>query len=148
MKKKKILLIVISIIIICSIGVLTYKKFYNRIPNNWVLKIEPVYLDEPSNALYLYKNNRYIITNEYTVGFGNIVRNRGKLSYNVNYNEIVNNIKQDEIKINIKKENNELNKPSPMYSVTLEDGTRINISYSNTILELIKLIEYEKIFYN
>ena len=95
--KKKIFKILVLIMIILAIVITIFtirKKTYNKIEENWLLKISPRYLNSLANAVYLYEDS-YIITNCFTTSkWQNIVHKRGSLTKKVNDN-LITKIKQE-----------------------------------------------------
>ena len=66
--EKEILKILILIIIELTIGITIFvikHKIYNKIEENWIIKISPNYLYQQPNTVYLYEDS-YIITNCFT----------------------------------------------------------------------------------
>ena len=142
--KKKILKILILIIIVLAIVITTFairKKTYNKIEENWILKISPSYLSKPPNAVYLYEDS-YVITNCFTTSkWQNIVHKRGSLTNKVNDN-LITKIKQE---ANQKLEKGEVIR---LFSVTLNSGEKITLTAdTESINEILDMINYDRIWY-
>ena len=95
--KKKIFKILILIIIVLAVVITVFiirQKTYNKIEENWIIKISPSYLNSPPNAVYLYEDS-YIITNCFTTSnLQNVVHKRGNLTTEVN-DSLLTKIKQE-----------------------------------------------------
>ena len=137
--KKKIFKILILIIIVLAIVITIFiikNKKYNKIEENWIIKISPNYLNQPPNDVYLYEDS-YIITNCFTTSkWQNIVHKRGALTSEVNENLIA-KIKQEANK------ELEWGEIALLFSITLYTGEKFTLTAdSEAIKEIINMIDY------
>ena len=133
MKKKIFKIIIAVIVIVVALIVISAirHKTYNKIEEDWKLKIIPIYAKQPSNTVYLYKDS-YIITNSFTISsWHNIVHKRGKLTSKVN-EELIAKIKQEA--------NHKTDEQYYFYKVILKNGEELFLTGNPEVI-----IEIEKI---
>lgn len=138
MKKKIFKIIIAVIVIVVALIVISAirHKTYNKIEEDWELKIIPIYAAQPSNEIYLYKNS-YIITNSFTSSsWQNIVHKRGNLTSEVN-EELITKIKQEA--------SQKTDIPYYyFYKVILKNGEELFlIGNPEVIIEIEKMINYD-----
>lgn len=135
MKRKVFKILILVILVVIAILFIKH-KIYNKIEENWIIKISPNYLKQPPNTVYLYEDS-YIITNCFTTtNWQNIIHKRGSLTSKVNDN-LITKIKQEANK------ELELGEVSLLFSITLNNSEKFTLTAdSDAIKEIIDMIDY------
>jgi len=135
MKKKILISVLVLFVVVVSIAL--YKISRNYIPDNWLFTVQDAAVAGISNKLYVYENNTYILQNSHKINnFQDWVLSKGKLNYQGNFDELMNNIR-------------EIPETAGwhIYKIELNDGTIKFTGPNKNITDIIKLVSDENIFY-
>ena len=108
-----------------------------EIPENWIFTIQDISVNTPTNKLYIYENNTYIIQKAYwQEGESNILA-KGSFDYKGDYDEFIENLKNIEIK----------DGDISIYRLEIKNDKTILIGSNEKVREFLDSIPYDRIFY-